>query len=156
MKNLLSIISILLLPTFLMAEVQRIQTTRFDRAQVKVLYLAPGLGSIVLFPCPLVEVFLGRSEDVKAQISPSDKKVLFLNLKLNSSYPTNLIAKCEGERIVFVFDVISSRNKHQDVVEISSYFGRPKSVGNQLVTMEVKKRSFLVKSPTLISSGGQK
>ncbi|MGE3760574.1 MAG: hypothetical protein AB7H97_22610, partial [Pseudobdellovibrionaceae bacterium] len=124
MKKLSFVISLLVSSTAA-TSVERIQATRFDRSQVKRIYLSPGLGSIVLFPCALIEVFVGRSDDLKVQISPNDKKTLFLNLKLNASLPTNLIAKCEPERNVFVFDVIPDRAKHQDVVEIRSFFGSP-------------------------------
>lgn len=106
------------------AQLERIQSIRFDRSQVKSVHLAPGLGSMILFPCALVEVFVGRSEDLKAQISPTDKKLLYLNLKLNSSFPTNMIAKCELERNVFVFDVIPSKTQHQDLVDIRGIYGR--------------------------------
>lgn len=127
MKNLLFVTSALLFVecAFAASQTDRIQALRFDRGSVKMIHLAPGLGSILLFPCALSEVFVGRSEDLKAQISPNDKKSLFLNLKLNSSMPTNLIVRCEGERSVFVFDVIPSRALHQDVVEIRSSFGGP-------------------------------
>lgn len=142
-----------------LAQVERIQSTRFDRGQVMRIYLAPGLGSLVLFPCALVEVFVGRGEDLKAQISPSDKKTLFLNLKLNSSLPTNMIAKCEPERNVFVFDVIPSKSQHQDLVEIRNTFGRPSMMG--LKPSEVSKNDqvkgrLVLKSPILIDKGGSK
>ena len=136
--------------------VARIQSTRFDRSKVKRIYLAPGLGSIVLFPCALTEVFVGRAEDVKVQISPNDKKTLFLNLKLNSSLRTNLIAKCEMDKI-FVFDLIPSKSKHQDVVEIRNYFGRPNSNDTQLnaTSKPSKAKSRLIlKSPILMKKGG--
>jgi hypothetical protein len=140
------------------AEVKRIQATRFDRSQVKRVYLAPGLGSMVLFPCALVEVFVGRSEDLRVQVSPNDKKTLFLNLKLNSSLPTNLIAKCDGEKSVYVFDVIPSKSKHQDVVEIRSSFGGPSYEGlkpYEVSTSKSKKR-ILMKAPALVGKGAVK
>ncbi|MBV2169881.1 MAG: hypothetical protein KUL82_14340 [Bdellovibrio sp.] len=158
MKKLLFVINLLfVIPSF--AQVERIQSTRFDRGQVMRIYLAPGLGSLVLFPCALVEVFVGRGEDLKAQISPSDKKTLFLNLKLNSSLPTNMIAKCEPERNVFVFDVIPSKSQHQDLVEIRNTFGRPSMTG--LKATEVSKNDqvkgrLVLKSPVLIEKGGSK
>lgn len=101
---------------------KRIVALRFDRGSVQTIYLAPGMGSLVTFPCALKEVMVGRSEDLKAQISPNDKKSLLLNLKLNTSLPTNLIARCEPSGN-YVFDVIPSKSKHQDVVEIKSSFG---------------------------------
>lgn len=119
--------------------IPRIQAKRVNRGEVEKIYLAPGLGSMVIFPCLLQEIFIGRSDDLKAQISPSDKKVLLLNLTLNSSLPTNLIAKCEGTRLVSVFDIIPSRSLHQDVIEIRSAFGRPIRLDGQV---QVKNEDF--------------
>lgn len=134
----------------------RIQSMRFDKSKVERIYLAPGLGSIVLFPCTLQEVFVGRGEDLKVQISPNDKKTLFLNLKLNSSLPTNVIVKCEPEKSIFVFDVIPSKTRHQDLVEIRSSFGRPNS--KDFTTMQTTRsvNRLIVKSPELIEKGGAK
>ena len=134
----------------------RIQALRFDRSSVQRIYLAPGLGSVLLFPCSLEEVFIGRSEDLRALISPNDKKTLFLNLKLNSSLPTNVIAKCAPERWVFVFDVIPNRIKHQDFVEIRGTFGRPKNQDTHLF-VETKRdesaRRIVLKTPELVKEG---
>ncbi len=158
MKKLLFVTNLLLVgPSF--GQVERIQSTRFDRSQVMRIYLAPGLGSLVLFPCALVEVFVGRGEDLKAQISPSDKKTLFLNLKLNSSLPTNMIAKCEPERNVFVFDVIPSKSQHQDLVDIRNVFGRPSMMGRKPTELSKKDQSkgrLVLKSPVLIDKGVSK
>ncbi|GIL17047.1 MAG: hypothetical protein BroJett040_07980 [Oligoflexia bacterium] len=157
MKNLLLVISVATgaLADTAQAQVERIQSLRFDRSQVQRIYLAPGLGSILLFPCGLVEIFVGRSEDLKAQISPNDKKTLFLNLKLNSSLPTNIIAKCESDRSVFVFDVIPSRNKHQDVVEIRNFYGRPHFAERSTVKTSENKssRRLVVKARSLLDKG---
>lgn len=106
-------------------KIDRIQSFRFDRSQVKQIYLAPGLGTKIMFPCALAEAFAGRNDDLKTQISPNDKKVLYLNLKLNNSYPTNLIVSCETEKTPYVFDVIPSKTRHQDIIEIKSGFGSP-------------------------------
>ncbi len=157
MKSLFFVIS--LIHGTARANLDRIQAVRVDKGQVQRIYLAPGLGSILLFPCALQEVFIGRSEDLKAQISPNDKKTLFLNLKLNSSLPTNVIAKCSPENSIFVFDVIPSRSKHQDLVEIRSSYGRPNfSVGHRLIesTQESPRNKLVVKSPVLIEKGERK
>lgn len=158
MKKLLFVTNLLFFaPAF--GQVERIQSTRFDRSQVMRIYLAPGLGSLVIFPCALVEVFVGRGEDLKAQISPSDKKTLFLNLKLHSSLPTNMIAKCEPERNVFIFDVIPSKSQHQDLVDIRNVFGRPSLTGLNPVEVsknEQVKGRLVLKSPVLIDKGSSK
>lgn len=156
MKNLLFAISLVAVPA--MAQ-ERIQSMRFDKSQVQRIYLAPGLGSIVLFPCGLQEVFIGRGEDLKAQISPNDKKTLFLNLKLNSSLPTNVIVKCSPEKSIFVFDVIPSRTRHQDLVEIRSSYGRPNLINGQRLEQVSQTKTvnrLIVKAPVLVENGGQK
>lgn len=138
---------------------ERIQSMRFDKSQVQRIYLAPGLGSIVLFPCGLQEVFIGRGEDLKAQISPNDKRTLFLNLKLNSSLPTNVIVKCTPEKSIFVFDVIPSRIRHQDLVEIRSSYGRPNLISGQRLEQIRQTKTvnrLIVKSPVLMENGGRK
>jgi hypothetical protein len=140
-------------------EVERIQSLRFDRGVAEKVYLAPGLGSVIQFPCALQEVFVGRSEDVRAQISPTDKRTLFLNLKLNASLPTNIIAKCEAQKNVFVFDVIPSKLRHQDVVEIRSSFGGPvqKSMGSPFSkSQDQALKKLVIKKPVLVSHGGSK
>lgn len=156
MKNLLFVIS--LFSVSAMAQ-ERIQSMRFDKSQVQRIYLAPGLGSIVLFPCGLQEVFIGRGEDLKAQISPNDKRTLFLNLKLNSSLPTNVIVKCNPEKSIFVFDVIPSRTRHQDLVEIRSSYGRPNLINGQRLEQVSQAKTvnrLIVKAPVLIENGAQK
>ena len=158
MKSLVYLASFLLLGKLAWG-VERIQSTRFDRGQVKRIYLAPGLGSIIQFPCALVEVFVGRSEDLKAQISPSDKKTLFLNLKLNSSLPTNMIARCEAEKSVYVFDVIPSKTKHQDVVEIRSSFGGPGAkdlVPFQVSGFPMRQKRVVIKKPKVVAKGARR
>lgn len=156
MKKLLLMIS--LFPAGAFAGLDRIQSMRIDRSMVHRIYLAPGLGSVVLFPCQLQEVFVGRSEDLKAQISPNDRRTMFLNLKLNSSLPTNVIVKCTPEKSIFVFDVIPSRSRHQDLVEIRSSFGRPNMAGGSLqqVTQTKTINRLVVKAPVLVGKGGGK
>jgi hypothetical protein len=156
MKNLLFAIN--LFSVSALAQ-ERIQSMRFDKSQVQRIYLAPGLGSIVLFPCGLQEVFIGRGEDLKAQISPNDKRTLFLNLKLNSSLPTNVIVKCTPEKSIFVFDVIPSRTRHQDLVEIRSSYGRPNLINGQRLEQISQTKTvnrLIVKSPVLMENGGRK
>lgn len=134
---------------------ERLGSYRIDREKPTQVYLAPGMGSALLFPCLLTEVFVGRSEDLKAQISPNDKKTLYLNLKLNSSLPTNMIVKCEGQNQVFVFDIFPSKTRHQDLIEFKSIFNHPKSKNSPtpLSPTSIKK---IVLSPRTEIKGDEK
>ena len=139
------------------AATDRIQAMRFDRGKVMKIYLAPGLGSLILFPCGLSEVFIGRSDDLLAQISTTDKKNLFLNLKLNASLPTNIIAKCDEDKNVFILDVIPSRTRHQDLIDIRSVFGQAKrSDISEVNDVPVLRNSVVVEKPILLESGERK
>lgn len=154
MKKLLFVISII--SNVVQAEsVERIGSIRFNKGSVERIYLAAGMGSVVLLPCGIEEVFVGRSDDLKVQISPNDKKTLFLNLKLNASLPTNVIIKCEIDKNVFVFDVIPSKTRHQDLVEIRSHFGRPNRK-DLIIQKESVPNRFVIKKPELISEGVKK
>ena len=136
----------------------RIESLLFNKAQVQTIAMAPGLGSVVIFPCPLADVFVGRAEDVTAKINPNDKRILFLNLKSSTSESTNLIARCEQQRKPFVFDVIPSRGRHQDVLEIASAYGGAGFHRAELIedskTLSIKSSHRIeIKKPILIESG---
>lgn len=152
MKKLFVLCS-LLFPSMVFAEVARIKSTRFDRGSVMTIYLAPGLGSLLMFPCSLEEVFVGRSDDVSSQISTVNKKNLYLNLRLNSSLPTNLIAKCEEEKNVFVLDIIPSKSNHQDLVDIRSAYGRAKSDEPLNESSRPSVRKIVKSKPVVIEKG---
>jgi hypothetical protein len=157
MKKLFFVINLFAIS--IQASSDRIQSLRFDKSQVQRIYLAPGLGSILIFPCGLQEVFVGRSDDLKAQVSPNDKKTLFLNLKLSTYQPTNLIAKCELERSIFIFDIIPSTTKHQDLVEIRSSFGSPRLQNAKLIqssSVQATRDRYFVRSYEIVGRGVKK
>lgn len=107
---------------------KRITSILIDQAKPQSVYLSPGLGSMVVFPCFLSGAFVGNESEVQVQFSPSSKKILLLNLKSNFSHPTNMIATCENQRVHFVFDLIPSQRIHQDLIEIRAGYGHPEFV----------------------------
>jgi hypothetical protein len=156
MKKNLLITSFVIVFAIITNAANRIQAFKVDRRESKAIYLSPGLGSVVIFPCPLIEVFVGRSEELKAQISPNDRKTLFLNLKKNVSVPTNLIVRCEELRTIFVFDIVPSLSRHQDVVEIRNFFGRPdleESQKSPVTELKEVNRAVIIKKPEIIGRG---
>ncbi len=156
MKKLLFATSILFLSDWAHS-VERIQSIRLNRGQVERVYLSPGLGTVIHFPCAVVEAFVVRTADLKTQISPTDQKFLFLNLKLNSSLPANMVVRCANPNDVFVFDVIPSQTKHQDYVEVRSTFGRAGKLAEAGLTKTKSTQSFrkvVTEKPKLISKGG--
>lgn len=154
MKKLLFVISFMVSTGY---SLDRLQALRFDKSKVQKIHLVPGLGSMISFPCLIEEAFLGRSEDLMVQISPKDKKILFLNLKLNSSLPTNLIVRCVIEKNIFIFDIIPNKTNHQDFVEIRNFYGRLETTNTDLnyKPSSLSPKKIVKKLPVLIQKGGK-
>jgi hypothetical protein len=104
---------------------ERIQTQSVNKAKVSKVFVAPGLATLVRFPCVIKEAVVGNSKLVNAQISEKDAQTIILNIASSTKTATNLIVRCISQRSPFVFDVISSRSNHQDYLEVSSGYGRP-------------------------------
>lgn len=157
MKKNLLIISISTFIILYASAENRIQAFRFDQSQTQTISLSAGLGSRLLLPCPVLEVLVGRTEDLKAEISPNDPKVVYLNLKKTLSSPTNLIVTCENNRNVFVFDIVPSNQNHQDIVEIRSSYGRPEYSEAQRASLieikEVPSSAVVLKKPIVVEKG---
>lgn len=135
---------------------KRIQSLIIDRGEVSKISLVPGLGSIMLFPCSIDEVFLGRQSEVSVQVSPTTKNSVLLSLKSWSSEPTNLFVKCKRARSYFVFDLISSHSLHQDLIEIRAAVGAPTMSGGSIKEIDSSERSVVnevvheKRSPTIV------
>ncbi|WP_142696434.1 hypothetical protein [Bdellovibrio sp. NC01] len=124
-----SFLRALILPILLLIEisrasaVNRISAINKDLSQVKKIYLHAGLVSTVEFTAPVWGVKVGNNNSIKAEISPSNPKEITLRLKYQNAEPTNMIVRIEKR--VYVFDLIPSRNSHQDYVLIRGSYGSP-------------------------------
>lgn len=107
------------------ASPKRIQSVMFDKGSPHKIYLHPGLGSVITFPCFVSDSFVGDESQAEVKPSPSTKRNLLLSLKSHASKATNLIVRCEGQQSHFVLDVVPSSTNHQDILEIRAAFGRP-------------------------------
>lgn len=115
---------------------ERIQSQSIDRSRVAKLYIAPGLASVLRVPCLIKEVIVGNSDLIDARVSDKDPQSIVLSLASGAKTATNLIVKCVSSRAPFVFDVISSRQFHQDYVDVASGFGGPRLAANDLKLIE--------------------
>ncbi len=106
-------------------QTERVGSIIFNKGKIEKIYLASGLGSVLIFPCPVDEAFLGRSSEITVLTSPKTKRNILLSVKSSFSEATNLIVRCEEQTAPFVFDLVPSRARHQDVVHIRSSFGSP-------------------------------
>ena len=104
------------LPSFLASSQPRISSQFFDRSKVGLIYIRPGLSSIIQFPCEIDEAKVGLKSSLDVQISKTLKSELVLSARTNLADPTNLIVRCSHG--LFVFDVIANQKNHQDVIRI--------------------------------------
>ncbi|MCB0385399.1 MAG: hypothetical protein KDD43_08405, partial [Bdellovibrionales bacterium] len=103
---------------------QRISSLFFDRSTVGQLFIKPGLSTAVQFPCNIDEVKVGLKESLETSVSKTLKSELVISARSSLSQITNLIVRCMAG--VFVFDVIPSKENHQDYVKILGGTGGPK------------------------------
>jgi hypothetical protein len=103
-------------PYFFAKAQTRISSQFFDRSQVGLIYIKPGLSSVVQFPCDIDEAKVGLKSSLEVQVSKTLKSELVLSARTNLVDPTNLIVRCSHG--LFVFDVIANQKLHQDVIKI--------------------------------------
>lgn len=99
------------------AEVSRIENFNVDRKKVNKIYLSYSKTGIIRFPDQIEEVRVGASEGYKYEISKTYKRELSLKVRLGVNAPSNLIVRTSNEEI-YVFDLVPSRTRHQDVVYV--------------------------------------
>lgn len=104
-------------------QVSRISSRIANLGSVQNLYMTPGLVTVLQLPTPITEVKVGSPDDVQVQISKTLPSEVSLIVKRALPQSTNLIVRC-GSRS-FVFDLVMSRNRHQDLVKVSGSYGAP-------------------------------
>ncbi|MGZ3769353.1 MAG: hypothetical protein ACXVCP_08495 [Bdellovibrio sp.] len=125
----------LLLSMTVFAGPKRIQSVLFDKGNPHKIFLHPGLGTVITFPCFVSDSFLGDESQAEIKPSPSNRKNLLLSLRSTASRATNLIVRCEGQHSHFVLDIVPSKIIHQDILDIRAAFGRP-----ELIELETQKK----------------
>ena len=111
--------------------VSRISREWVSMGAVQRLLVSPGLISVVQFPFPITEIKIGAPEQVFAQMSKSMPSELTISLRRSDAHATNVIVHC-GSR-TFVFDIIPSRESHQDVLKIAGAYGEAGERGMVLI-----------------------
>ena len=127
---------------------KRIQSVIFDKGQPHKLFLHPGLGAVISFPCFVSESFIGDESQAEIKPSPSTRKNLLLSLKSSASKATNLIVRCEGQTTHFVLDIIPSNSTHQDILEIRAAFGHPEMAENNSAPSSIVINQAKILPPT--------
>lgn len=135
----------LLLP-LAFADVGRLTSAQADLSKVDKIYLSPGLVSLIEFPQNIIEVRVGNPRSVKALISQVSPKELTIYLASGTSATSNLIVR--AEKRVFVFDVVPSKDNHQDYIKIRGAFGSPSFTQPKIATNKIEITPQQPKRPT--------
>lgn len=106
----------------------RISSLNKDLSASEMIYISPGMATVLEFPKPIIEVRIGDPNILKASISTVSSNELSLYVGAEVGTATNLIVR--SDRRTYIFDVVSSRGSHQDYIKISSAFGSPKFSGH--------------------------
>lgn len=96
----------------------------FDLTKANRILVGPGRISILVFPEAVAEAKVGAPDRLKVVTSVTDPKELTLFWVQRGAYETNLIVRTV--RRTFVFDIVPSLSKHQDLVRVrGAYSGIP-------------------------------
>lgn len=93
-------------------------STKMDKNKPFPVYIQPGRSTTIDLPCSITSAVPGTMGDLKAEIGPEKDNSLLVWLLSDRSIPTNLIVRC-GIRVL-VFDIVPTRNSHQDYINITS------------------------------------
>ena len=113
--------------------VPRLSVQTYHQGTIMPIYLTPGRSAVIDFPCAVTKASGGTGGDLHTTLATSLGNEVDLSLDSAASRPTSLIVRCK-ER-VFVFDIIPSKNTHQEYIKIKESRGvikyHQKTVSNQ-------------------------
>lgn len=88
----------------------------FDLSKANRIHIGPGRISVFVFPEAVAEAKVGAPDRLKVVTSATDSKELTLFWIQPGRFETNLIVRTVKR--VFVFDIVPSLTRHQDVVRV--------------------------------------
>jgi hypothetical protein len=136
MKSFIIFILIISYSVSSCGEVSRIENFNIDRKRVNKIYLSYSKTGVVRFPDEIEEVRVGAPEGYKYEVSKTFKRELSIKVSLGVNAPSNLIVRTSNEDI-YVFDLVPSSIRHQDVVFVDESFYKTKSKLNRSVKRKI-------------------
>lgn len=112
---------ILITATPTIAFSRAIESVYFDVGEVQRVYVAPGIPTLLDFPCNITDVLKGTLGDIEAAPRENPRH-LAVWLKTNHAASASLTVVCEKR--VFVINVVPSK-KPQAYVKVAGSFGAP-------------------------------
>ncbi len=130
--------------------IERIAEVNLDRSRPFPINMHPGRTTTIDLPCAISYVMAGAYNDLKAEIGPDKDSSVVLWLTSHTSSPTNLVVRCDDR--ILVFDVIPSRNNHQDYLKVKKITDKPASgkliadSKNYVTKPDIRKKELIKKS----------
>lgn len=136
-------------------DIPRVSIQTYTQGVIMPIYLTPGRASLIDFPCQVTKASQGTGGDLHATIASTIGNEVDIALDSSASQSTSLIIRCKDS--VFIFDIIPSKNTHQEYIKIKKSLGSIKYYHNQsrLNSSNAKARvnSNELNSFTLIQKG---
>ncbi len=100
---------------------KRISGQIMDLGKVNTIYMVPGMATLIEIPTAVTGIRIGNPDAVQYFRPDKPENEVTLVLKDSLSKPTNLIIRSNQRK--FVFDIVPSKQIHQDMVEVVGAFG---------------------------------
>lgn len=128
-------------------QTKRIKAIAFNKGKVEPIYIASGLSTMVTFNCDINEMIAGNEQQVTLKGSLTNRKQMVITLAQDASQPTNVFVRCGQKTDPFIFDIVPSKEKHQDYVKINLTYGEPEEENQDFANAAKKAKN---KKPALI------
>lgn len=100
---------------------RRISGQILDLGKVYSIYMVPGMATLIEIPTTVTGIRLGNPDAVQYFRPDKPENEVTLILKDANAKPTNLIIRSNNRK--FVFDIVPSKDVHQDTVEVVGSYG---------------------------------
>ncbi len=124
---------------------RRISSKIVDLGKVQPVYIVAGMATSIEVPGPVTGIRTGNPDDLQYFRPEKPENEVTLILKNSRAKPTNLIIR-SGKR-KYVFDIIPSKQIHQDTVEVVAAYGGPELEDSQAVLLDSSDPKPAVSTP---------
>jgi hypothetical protein len=100
---------------------RRISGQIMDLGKVNTIYMVSGMATLIEIPTAVTGIRIGNPDAVQYFRPDKPENEVTLVLRDSNAKPTNLIIRSNQRK--FVFDLVPSKQVHQDMVEVVGAFG---------------------------------
>ena len=113
---------------------RRISGQILDLGKVQTIFMVPGMATLIEIPTQVTGIRLGNPDAVQYYRPDKPENEVTLVLKDGQAKPTNLIIRSNSKK--YVFDIVPSKEIHQDTVEVLGSYGGASLDGESAVLID--------------------